>query len=351
MEPHPPSVTSIHDVGEFGLIDRMQEVLGDSYDEDLLTGIEDDAAVYRVREGHVHVATTDALIEGVHFDRAVTPLNYLGAKSISVNVSDVVAMNAKPRYALVTLGVPGNLYVESIEELYDGMKKACEAYNMTVIGGDTTGARRLTLSITVIGEAEEDDIVYRRGAQPGDALCVTGDLGGAYAGLKILLEQREALQEYGENYTPDVDAYQYVIQRQLAPTAQLSTVQNWAEQGVRPNALIDISDGLASDLHHICEQSGCGALVHVSALPVNVETRNVANKYGEETETYALYGGEDYELLFALPEAELDRLDPGSFNIIGTCKEADEGVRMKTPDEDVVPLEAEGFDHFGHETP
>ena len=346
MEQQHPPATSIHDLGEFGLIDRMKSVLGEPHDENILADIEDDAAVYRVSEGNVHVATTDALIEGVHFDRLLTPMNYLGAKAISVNVSDITAMNARPRYALISLGLPNSTYVEAVEAFYEGIKQACEAYGVTVIGGDTTAARRITISITVIGEAEEDVVVYRRGAQPGDALCVTGDLGGAYAGLKVLLDQRESLQHQGEAYTPDLERFQYVIQRQLAPTARLSTVLDWNERGTRPNALIDISDGLASEVHHLCEQSQCGALVHASALPLNVQTREVADKFGEEVDTYALYGGEDYELLFALPEAELDRLEPGSFNIIGTCKEASAGVQLRTTEDDTVPLEAQGFTHF-----
>ncbi|PSQ90169.1 MAG: thiamine-phosphate kinase [Bacteroidetes bacterium QS_8_64_10] len=341
------TVTPISEVGEFGLIERMKDALGESQDEDLLAGPGDDAAVYRAGKGRAHVATTDALIDGVHFSPDMMPLTYLGSKAVSINVSDVAAMNAVPRYALVTLGLPDNAYVETVEELYAGVRQAAEAYGLTVVGGDTTAAHRLTISVTIIGEAEERDVVYRGGAEPGDRLCVTGDLGGAYAGLKVLMEQREALEQKGSDYAPDLDPHRYVIQRQLAPTARLKTVQDWAERGVRPNALIDISDGLASEVHHICEQSDCGALVYEEMLPFNEETRQVAERNDDEPEHYAFYGGEDYELLFALPEAELDRLEAGGLTVIGECREAGDGVRRTTPSGEQRKLEAKGFEHFG----
>lgn len=339
--------TPISELGEFALIDRLHEVLGETEDEDVLAGISDDAAVYRVSEGRVNIVTTDALIEGVHFDRTFMPMEYLGFKAMSVNVSDVLAMNALPRYATVALGLPSNMFVEDVEALYRGMAKAAQAYGLTVVGGDTTAARFLTIAVTVIGEAAEEEVVYRSGAQPGDVLCVTGDLGAAYAGLKVLLEQRRAMQEEADTYQPNLSDVQYVIQRQLAPLAQIHIVRDWAERGLRPNALIDISDGVASEVHHLCQQSQCGALLYGAALPVAFETRDVADQFAEDVDTYALFGGEDYELLFAMPKDALDRLDPESFVAIGEVTQAEEGVRLQTPEGETIPLQATGFQHFG----
>ncbi len=338
--------TSISDLGEFALIDRLHAVLGEPDDADVLAGIDDDAAVYRVGAGRVHVLTTDALIEAVHFDRAFMPMEYLGFKALSVNVSDVAAMNALPRYATVALGLPNNVSVEMIEALYRGLRQAARAYGLSVVGGDTTAARFLTLAVTVVGEAAEADVVYRSGARPGDVLCVTGDLGAAYAGLQVMLRERRALQEAGDAYQPDLARYHYVIQRQLAPLAQVQTVKDWAARGVRPHALIDVSDGLASEVHHLCRRSGCGALVHAAALPIALETRDVADLLGEDVDTYALFGGEDYELLFALPPGQLEKLDPESFVAVGQCTDAGEGVRVQTPEGAVLPLEFGGYQHF-----
>ncbi|MFQ5571857.1 MAG: thiamine-phosphate kinase [Rhodothermales bacterium] len=338
--------TPISDLGEFALIDRMRAVLGEPDDADVLAGIADDAAVYRVGDGRVHVVTTDALIEAVHFDRTLMPMEYLGFKALSVNVSDVVAMNAMPRYATVALGLPNNVSVEMIEGLYRGLKNAADAYHLTILGGDTTAARFLTLAVTVIGEADENDVVYRSGAQPGDVLCVTGDLGAAYAGLKVLLDQRRALQEEGPSFQPDLSSFQYVIQRQLAPLARFQIVQEWAARDIRPHALIDISDGLASEVHHLCKQSSCGVHIHAAALPIALETRDVADQFAEDVDAYALFGGEDYELLFALPENMLEKLDPESYVAIGYFTGADEGIHVQTPEGERIPLQFGGYQHF-----
>ena len=342
--------TPISDLGEFGLIDRMEAVLGPPADDDLLTGLTDDAAVYRVAEGQVHVLTTDALIEAVHFDRTFMPMEYLGFKALSVNVSDVLAMNALPRYATVALGLPSNVSVEMVEALYRGFKNAAEAYQLTVVGGDTTAARLMTISVTVVGEAREADVVRRSGAEPGDVLCVTGDLGAAYAGLKVMLDQREKLQQQearGEDFTPDLASFQYVIQRQLAPLARFDAVRDWAARDVRPKALIDISDGLASEVHHLARQSGCGALLRADALPIAAETRRAAERFEDDVDAYALFGGEDYELLFALPEADLDRLDAESFTVVGQMTQPGDAVEVELAGGETIPLEAGGFQHFG----
>jgi thiamine-monophosphate kinase len=342
--------TPINEVGEFGLIDRLSALLGPVEDETIRAGIADDAAVYRIGEGRVHVVTTDALIEGVHFDRRFTPMEHLGFKSIAVNVSDVAAMNARPRYATIALGLPNTLSVEQAETFYRGVKRACDAYGLTVVGGDTTAARALTISVTVIGEAAEDAVVYRSGARPGDALCVTGDLGAAYAGLKVILAQRHALeaavQAGQEAFQPNLEPFRYVVGRQLVPRARLDVVQDWAARGVRPHALIDVSDGLASEVHHLCHRSGCGAVVHAAALPIALETRDAADHFGEDVDTYALFGGEDYELLFALAPADLERLDPATVHVVGAFTPG-AAVLVQTPDGATIPLDAGGYQHFG----
>ncbi len=349
-QPQEQQYTPIEDIGEFGLIAHLRQTLGEPEDESVLAGIADDAAVYRIDDERVHVLTTDALIEGIHFDRTFMPMEHLGFKAVSVNVSDVVAMNAEPRYATITLGVPQQLPVEALTQLYEGVRQACKAYGMTVVGGDTTAAHHFTLSVSVVGEAEEDAIVYRRGAQPGDVLCLTGDIGASFAGLKALIDNRERLREQGEDhFESNLDQFNYVIQRHLAPPAQLKAVRDWKEHGIRPSALIDISDGLASEVNHLCEASGTGALVYGPELPIANETINAAEHFGEDVNVYALFGGEDYELLFALPEAQLDRLKtmaPDAFFVIGEITDKDDGIRIKRPDGETVPLRPGGYEHF-----
>lgn len=338
--------TPIDNLGEFGLIDRMSAILGTSSDEDIIVGISDDAAVYRIDEERVHVVTTDALIEGVHFDRLFMPMEHLGFKSMAVNISDVVAMNAFPRFATITVGLPNSLSVEMVEAFYRGVRQACQAYDVTVIGGDTTASRHLTISVTVIGEALLQDVVFRRGARPGDLICVTGDLGGAYAGLKVLLEERRKMRDAGSDYTPELGTYQYVIERQLSPKPRLDIIEDWKRRNVRPSALIDISDGLASEVHHICEQSQCGALVHAAAIPIAFETRDAADEFEEDVDAYALFGGEDYELLFTVAPDEIGLLDEKTFNVVGEIADASFGVQVQTPEGQTIPLSAGGYAHF-----
>lgn len=347
--PHSPQQTDIGDVGEFGLIALMRDTLGTPSDDNVISGIGDDAAIYRVRDERVHVLTTDALTEGIHFDRAFMPMEHLGFKALSVNVSDVVAMNAEPRYATVTVGISKQITVEMVKTIYEGVKEACEAYDVTVVGGDTTSAHALSLSVSVVGEAREDDIVYRSGAQVGDKLCVTGDVGASYAGLKVLIRNRQRLQDQGEDFQPNLDPFSYVIRRHLAPPAQLKTVRDWGQAGVKPHALIDVSDGVASEVHHICEASGTGAQLYEPALPIDPETRNTATDFGDDVSIYALLGGEDYELLFTMPEEELEAVDPQSYTVIGEVvdpEDPEHPVLLQRADGENVPLQPGGFDHF-----
>jgi thiamine-monophosphate kinase len=336
--------TPVARVGEFGLIDRLRDTLGTGARDGLLAGIGDDAAVYRTAEGTAHVITTDVLVEGVHFDRVFTPLGHLGYKALAVNVSDVVAMFAEPRYATVALGMPNNLSVEQAETLYAGLAQAARQYGVQIIGGDTSAAERLFLSITVVGEIPEDEVVYRSGAEPGDLLCVTGDLGSSAAGLKVLLAEKDAFVDVDQQ--PDLRDWSYVVERHLAPLARLDRIRQWRAAGFRPKALIDISDGLASETHHICRASGVGASIDAGLLPLHVQTVRAAERFGDQPQSYVLYGGEDYELLFAVAPEDLERLPEDSFAIVGEVTEFTGDVTLTLPDGDAVPLEARGFQHF-----
>ena len=350
-----PRFTPVADVGEFGLIDRLSDTLGDAASgRDLVVGIGDDAAVYRVggagSDGHsrVHVVTTDALVEGVHFDRTYVPLRALGWKAIAVNVSDVAAMNARPRFATVALGLPNNLSVEGAQALYTGVAQACERWGLAVVGGDTTASARLTLSVTVIGEAREDEVVTRAGARPGDLLCVTGDLGSAAAGLQVLIAGKEDLAggDGAAEARPDLTEFAYVVERQLMPQARLDRVEGWAEAGVRPTSLIDVSDGLASEAHHLSQAGTVGAVIDGGLLPVHVQTALAAQRYDARAEAYVLYGGEDYELLFTVPEAEAHKLAADTYAVVGQVVGPDEGVTLRLPDGNRVPLQAGGYRHY-----
>ena len=339
--------TPVREVGEFGLIDRMQARLRSPRPTALVEGIGDDCAVYRVAPGRVHVVTTDALVEGVHFDRAYAPLGMIGWKAIATAVSDVVAMNADPLYATVALGLPNNVSVEGAETLYDGIDAACAAYGLTVVGGDTTASARLTLSVTVVGEAAEDAVVYRHGAQPGDVLCVTGDLGAAAAGLQVLLAGKEAPDAQGDGgVAVPLQDYAYAVERQLMPQARLDRVRAWRAAGVRPTALIDVSDGLASEVHHICGASAVGAVVEAGLLPVHVQTFKAAERFETRADAYALYGGEDYELLATFSEADLERLPEGTVAVVGRVVEPEGGVVLQLPDGRTAPLHASGYKHY-----
>lgn len=335
--------TPVGQIGEFGLIDRLADTLGTIHPDDLIVGIGDDAAVYRVGNG-VQVVTTDALVEGVHFDRTFAPMEHIGYKALTVNVSDIIAMNATPRFATIALGLPNNVSVEQAELLYAGIRRATDQYGVVVVGGDVTAAERLFLSITVIGEAQESDIIYRKGASPGDFICVTGDLGSAAAGLKVLLAEKDVFQQ--KEAQPDLSSWKYVVERQLAPKARMDRIQLWKEHDFQPSSLIDISDGLASEIHHLCKGSGTGANLDAAFLPIHMETVRAAERFGDQPSTYALFGGEDYELVFTAPEGELSKLPEDSFAVVGQMNTFENDVTLTLPNEETIPLDAGGFRHF-----
>ncbi len=349
MIPSSEPFTPINQVGEFGLIDRLRSVLGDDAADSLVQGIGDDAAVYRVGGGQVHVITTDAMVEGVHFDRTFVPMRYIGWKAIATNVSDIVAMNAIPHYATVALALPNNVSVEQLESLYGGMAEACSHYGLNIVGGDVTAATKLTLSITVVGEAREEDIVYRKGAQPGDLLCVTGDLGASAAGLEVLLAGKKGFEAGGdgaETSQPNLIEFAYAVERHLYPQARLDRMKTWAEAGVKLSALIDLSDGLGGDIQHLCKASGTGAVIEAGLLPIHMQTFKAAELYEKDPLSMALFGGEDYELLFAISKADKEKLDENTYAVVGQVVDASEGITLRDPDGNVTPLETSGFQHF-----
>ena len=346
MSANPVSFTPVSELGEFGLIQRIEEILGPVHDEQVRQSIGDDAAVYGTDP--VHLITTDVLVERIHFDRTFSPMEHLGFKALSVNVSDIVAMNGRARYATVGLGLPNNASVETVEAIYRGLAKAGKAYGVHIIGGDVSASRDLFISITVVGEAGPDRVVYRKGARPGDLLCVTGDVGSAYAGLKVLLEHKKRFLEEGEGFESHFSSYPYIIERQLKPQARTDVIEIWEQTGIVPHALIDISDGLASELFHLCKQSQCGAVVTGATLPIDLQTRMVANDLKEDVDTYALFGGEDYELLCALSANDVKRLanSPIDLVVIGEFRPQKEGIHIRTDDGETVDLSPDGYRHF-----
>lgn len=352
MESDQQPFTLVAEVGEFGLIDRLKNVLGEPESEAVLQTIGDDAAVYRIGTGRVHVVTTDAMTEGVHFDRTYVPMRYLGWKAITTNVSDIAAMNAEPKYAIVALTLPNNISVEQLEALYAGMAEACDLYGLSVIGGDTTAGSKLSVTVTAIGEALEEEVVYRSGAQVGDLLCVTGDLGSAAAGLDVLAAGKKGFEAGGDGASssdgaqPDLREFAYVVERQLYPKPRLDRVREWKEAGAQPTSMIDLSDGLGSDLHHICNRSDVGAIVEVGLLPIHVQTFLAAERFEKDAAAWALFGGEDYELLFTISEEDSSKLPEGTFAVVGQIESSADGVKLRDPEGNLTPLQMDGYKHF-----
>jgi thiamine-monophosphate kinase len=353
------SFKPISEIGEFGLIERLSAIAAPSMKNTpgLVEGIGDDCSVYRTGGPVLQVATTDLLVEMVHFDLLTTPMHHLGSKAISVNVSDVCAMNAEPRYALVSIAVPRNVSVEMVEELYRGMAHAASRYRLAIAGGDTSSSPAgLTISVTMIGEASEERLTLRKGAMPGDLVCVTGTLGGSNAGLKVLLRERAMMMEQlrnNEPYNKDVMAelqeYTRAIRHHLLPEARLDTIQYFRDNNIVPTSMIDVSDGLTSDLGHICQRSGVGAHIEEGRIPVHPEARAIADEFQEDALTWALSGGEDYQLLFTVPKVRYDDISQNrDISIIGTITEPEEGLLLTDIYGMTIDLadSGQGFDHF-----
>jgi thiamine-monophosphate kinase len=336
-------LTPLSQLGEFGLIRRLQRDITLTQASTIL-GIGDDAAILAPPAGQEIVVTTDLLVEGVHFDLSFSPLRHLGYKAVAVNVSDVAAMFATPTQIVVGLSLPSRFTVEG---LYAGMRLACEAYGVDLVGGDTTGSRGgLVISVTALGQVAAGQAVRRSGGKPTDILCVTGDLGGAYLGLQVLEREKQAFLADPETQ-PELDNYNYVVQRQLKPEARLDVVHELRELGVHPTAMLDISDGLASEVLHLCAASGTGARVFSEYLPLANPTLEAAAEFNLDPITAALNGGEDYELLFTIPVGDHAKIkNHPDITIIGHLTEQNDAVNLITKSGQAVPLRAQGFHHF-----
>lgn len=332
----------ISQLGEFGLIDRLTKDLP-TVNASTVRGVGDDCAVLRNRDTDTLV-TTDLLLEGVHFDLTYVPLKHLGYKSAVVNFSDVYAMNGTPKQITVSLGISSRFTVEHMEELYSGIRLACEIYGVDLVGGDTTSSRQgLVISITCIGEAESDKVVSRSGAKDTDLICVSGDLGAAYMGLQLL--EREKVASVGQkDFIPNFGGKEYIVERQLKPEARKDIVRELAEVGIVPTSMMDISDGLSSELMHICKASNTGCRVFEERIPIDYQTAVMAEELGMNVVTAALNGGEDYELLFTVPLHLHDKVkDLPGVKVIGHITKPSLGCAMVTRDGSEIQLQAQGW--------
>ena len=335
-------LTEISELGEFGLIDRLTQDLTVK-NQSTIKGVGDDCALIHYDNTEVLVST-DLLVEGIHFDLTYVPLKHLGYKSAVVNFSDLYAMNALPRQITVSLAISKRFAVEHIEQLYSGIKLACEIYGVDLVGGDTTTSRSgLVISITCIGDAPKDKIVYRSGAKINDLICVSGDLGAAYMGLQLL--EREKIASNGQpEFQPQFQGKEYLVERQLKPEARKDIIKILDENSIIPTSMIDISDGLSSELLHICKQSNVGCRIYEERIPIDYQTAVMAEEIGMNLVTAALNGGEDYELLFTVPVHLHDVVNKiEGLKIIGHITKEEYGCIMETRDGNEISIKAQGW--------
>lgn len=336
--------TEIAQLGEFGLIDKLTQDIN-IHNSSTIKGVGDDCAV--LNYNNKVLISTDLLMEGIHFDLTYVPLKHLGYKATIVNLSDIYAMNGTPRQIVVALGISKRFTVEHIEELYKGIKLACDIYNVDLVGGDTTSSRAgLTISITCIGEAPNEKITYRSGAKNSDLICVSGDLGAAYMGLQLL--EREKIASAGQqDFQPQFQGKEYLIERQLKPEARKDIIQELDKHGIVPTSMIDISDGLSSELIHICKNSGVGCRIYEERIPIDYQTAIMAEELNMNLVTAALNGGEDYELLFTVPlhlHEQIEKIE--GIKVIGHITDEDLGCAMITRDGNEISLKAQGWNHL-----
>ena len=336
--------TEIATLGEFGLIRHLTEGL-ENRQPSTRYGVGDDAAVIACSEGKQTLITTDLLLEGVHFDLTYVPLKHLGYKSAVVNFSDIYAMNGTPTQITVSLGVSKRFSVEEMEALYAGIRLACEEYGVDIVGGDTTSSMTgLTISITCLGEAAPEQIVYRNGAHDTDLLCVSGDLGASYMGLQLLEREKLVLKGGDQTIQPDVTGREYLLERQLKPEARRDIIRQLAEEQVKPTAMMDISDGLSSEVLHICTQSKVGCRLYEEHLPIDYQTAAMAEELNMNVTTCALNGGEDYELLFTVPLSAYDKVSQmDGIRVIGHITKPELGCALVTRDGQEFELKAQGW--------
>lgn len=342
--------TDISKLGEFGLIDLISKDIK-SYQKSTIKGIGDDAAVIEKDDKTFTVVSTDMLLEGIHFDLSYYPLKHLGYKAIVVNLSDIAAMNAVPTHVTVSIALSSRFSVEAVEELYKGMKIACEQYNVDLVGGDTTSSKSgLAISVTAFGEVEKEEIAYRNTASEGEIICVTGDLGGAFIGLQILEREKQVFLSNPE-MQPELKDQEYVVMRQLKPEARTDIIHEFREHGITPTSMIDISDGLASELIHICKGSNLGAVLYEDKLPIERNTYEVVTEMPNLSPlTSALNGGEDYELLFTVKVEDKDKLTKlADVSMIGYTRKVKEGLTLISRGGQEIEITAQGWNHFNNQ--
>lgn len=340
-----PKRTDVNKLGEFGLIDHLTSPFH-LQQASSIKGVGDDAAV--IDNGKmVTVVSTDMLVEGIHFDLMYSPLKHLGYKSIVVNLSDIYAMNAIPKQVTVSIALSNRFSVEALEELYEGIRLACDYYQVDLVGGDTTSSPKgLYISVTAIGQAEKDKVVYRNTAKVGDLICITGNVGAAYLGLQ-LLEREKQLYLSNPEIKPDLEEQDYLVGRQLKPEARKDMIDVFHKSGLQPTAMIDVSDGVASEIFHICKQSKVGAFVEESGVPIHPDAQMMALKFQLDPITCALNGGEDYELIFTVDPSDLDKVKylPDIY-IMGEIVPEGDGIKLHTKGGNIHDLTAQGWKHF-----
>lgn len=338
--------TELSDLGEFGLIQQLTQGFT-THVSSTLKGVGDDAAVISISETEALLISTDLLVEGVHFNLMYTPLMHLGYKAVMVNLSDIYAMNGKPEQITVSIAVSNRFPLEALEELYAGIKKACNFYQVDLVGGDTsTSVSGMMISVTVIGKAKKSEIVYRSGAKENDLIVVTGDLGGAFMGLQLLEREKEVFKA-NPTIQPDLDGNDYLLERQLKPEARRDVIGFLKELEVKPTSMIDVSDGLASELFHLCKASNLGCTIYDEKVPIDAKTATTAIDFNIDPITAALNGGEDYELLFTVSMADFDKIKGNPhMSIIGHMTDKNSGLNLVDKNGALIELKAQGWTAF-----
>ena len=344
LEDKKPTKTPIDSLGEFALIEHLTKSATVSLPSTILS-IGDDAAVLK-HDGET-VVSTDMLVEGVHFDLAYMPLKHLGYKAVVVNLSDIYAMNAQATQVLVSLAVSNRFTLEAVEEIYAGIHLACKTYGVDLVGGDTTSSKQgLQLSVTALGAVSKTGAVLRSGAAENDLLVLSGDIGGAYMGLQVLVRENEVFK-VNPQHKPDLESYSYLVERQLKPEARKDVVQLLKDLDLKPTAMIDISDGLSSEIMHLCKQSGVGCRVYENKFPLDPQFISVCEEFKLDSTTIALSGGEDYELLFTIKQADFDKIKGNpNLTVIGHMTAKGDAPSLVTRAEEVIPLKAQGWKAF-----
>ncbi|MFM9945694.1 MAG: thiamine-phosphate kinase [Bacteroidia bacterium] len=335
--------TTLDSLGEFGLIKKLTENYTTN-NPNLIKGIGDDASIFKPNMDKWQVITTDLMVENINFDLAYTPLKHLGYKAVVLNISDIYAMNATPKFITISIALSSKYTLEALEEFYDGIYLACEKYNIDIIGGDTnTSPQGLTISITAIGEVSPDKYVTRSGCKPNDLLCVTGDLGGAYMGHQLMEREKRVFLSNPE-MQPDLEGYDYIVGRQLKPEARKDVIEQLAKLDVLPTSMIDISDGLASELKHLAQQSNVGFMVYEEKLPVDTQTLQLASEFNMDATMCALNGGEDFELLFTITQADFEKIKSNmDITVIGHATNEANVCQLITPSGNQFDIKAQGW--------